>query len=394
MAKTILTEEILQAAVAGGSLYGGGGGGSPELGLRLGKMALDTSRRAATASPVEPTVEDVSGAADRDPARHGQGLTLIDLDDLPDDAILLTVSAVGSPAGKGSHAGAAEYARAVEFFRDKTGCEVAGLIANECGGLATVNGWIQAAGTGLPVVDAPCNGRAHPTGIMGSMGLHRIKGYESVQTVVGGSREAGTYLEVLIHGSLSFADGVVRQSAAHTGGLVAVARNPVTVSYAREHNAAGAIARCIQVGKAMMEASSPDERISAASRAARGSVALRGVVAKKTLVSAGGFDTGTLTVESGDGSFELSFWNEYITLERTDGDGVHRLATFPDLIATMDLDSGYPVSSAAVREGQGIAVVVVPQSELILGAGVKDSALYVDVEKTVGKDVIRYAFGH
>ncbi|HHX27900.1 MAG TPA: DUF917 family protein [Firmicutes bacterium] len=372
---TILNEEILQAAVIGGSFYGGGGGGSPALGMRLGKMALSMSGSTGSGAEVK-------------------GLTLVDLDDLPDDAVLLTVSAVGSPAGKGHHAGPEEYARAVEFFRDQTGRQVAGLITNECGGLATVNGWIQSAGTGLPLVDAPCNGRAHPTGIMGSMGLHLIEGYESVQAVVGGSREAGTYLEVLIHGSLDFADGVVRQAAAHTGGLVAVARNPVTVSYAREHNAIGAITRCIQVGKAMLAAHPGEERISRTAGASRGTVSLRGVVARKTLVSAGGFDTGVLQVESGDESFELTFWNEYITLEKVGLGQPGRLATFPDLIATLDLDSGDPVSSADVKEGQGIAVVVVPASELLLGAGVKDPGLYKAVEETVGKDVIRYVFGN
>jgi DUF917 family protein len=371
VATTVLNEEILEAAVAGGSFYGGGGGGSPELGMRLGKMALEMKRAGDSPS--------------------GSGLTLVDLDDLPEDAVLLTVSAVGSPAGKGYHAGAEEYARAVRFFCEKTGLKVSGLIANECGGLATVNGWIQSAGTGLPVVDAPCNGRAHPTGIMGSMGLHRVKGYESIQAVVGGSREEGTYLEVLIHGSLDFADSVVRQAAAYTGGLVAVARNPVSASYAGEHNAVGAISRCIRVGKAMLEAHHGEERILAAAEASRGSLALRGVVAKKVLVSSGGFDTGVLAVESGNETNELTFWNEYITLERTDG-AFKRLATFPDLITTLDLDTGYPVSSAEVKEGQGIAVVTVPRRELILGAGVRDPELYKAVEQAVGKDVIRYVF--
>ena len=117
---------------------------------------------------------------------------MISLDEVPDDAILLTVSAVGSPAGKGHHAGPEEYARAVDLFCRQTGIKVAGLITNECGGLATVNGWIQSAATGLPIVDAPCNGRAHPTGTMGSMGLHLDPHYESLQTV--GSREDGTHL--------------------------------------------------------------------------------------------------------------------------------------------------------------------------------------------------------
>ncbi|MGI6632465.1 MAG: DUF917 domain-containing protein [Bacillota bacterium] len=390
MAKVVLNEDILQAAVAGGSFYGGGGGGSPALGLRLGRLALGLESEKPLHRAGASGAEAPSPGASGRPGRPW----MISLDEVPDDAILLTVSAVGSPAGKGHHAGPEEYARAVDLFCRQTGIKVAGLITNECGGLATVNGWIQSAATGLPIVDAPCNGRAHPTGTMGSMGLHLDPHYESLQTVVGGSREDGTYLEVLIRGNLEFAGNVVRQAAAQAGGLVAVARNPVTAAYARDYGAIGAVAKCVEVGREMISAPSAEARIAATARASGGTVAVRGVVAKKELVSAGGFDTGTLVVKDEDSgeNYEITFWNEYITLERL-GAAESRLATFPDLIATIDAESGYPVSSADVKEGQRVAVVTVPASMLLLGAGVKDPGLYAAVERTVGKEVIKYAFG-
>ena len=63
------------------------------------------------------------------------------------------------------------------------------------GGEATVNGWLQAAVLGLPLVDLPCNGRAHPTGVMGSMNLHKITDYKTVQACVGGNPETGSHVE-------------------------------------------------------------------------------------------------------------------------------------------------------------------------------------------------------
>ncbi|MEW6723346.1 MAG: DUF917 family protein [Bacillota bacterium] len=103
--------------------------------------------------------------------------------------------------------------RAVELLRDALGVRIGGLITNENGGSATVNGWIQAATLGLPVVDAPCNGRAHPTGLMGSMGLHRSPGYLSLQAAVGGDPNQGRYLEITAAGSLAGASATVRQAS-------------------------------------------------------------------------------------------------------------------------------------------------------------------------------------
>jgi hypothetical protein len=90
---------------------------------------------------------------------------------------------------------------------------IAGLISNECGGTATTNAWLQAASLGLPVVDAPCNGRADPTGMMGSMGLHAQAGYVSQQAAAGRDAGAGRYVEMSVSGSLETTSGLVRQAA-------------------------------------------------------------------------------------------------------------------------------------------------------------------------------------
>lgn len=354
MGRLKLTRELVEAAVTGGSFYGGGGGGSAASGREMGLLAVSLG----------------------DPV-------LVDLSELEDDALVLTVSAVGAPAAAGSHAKAYHFVRAVQVFLEHVGVKVSGFITNECGGLATVNGWVQSAIFGIPVVDAPCNGRAHPTGTMGSMGLHRVPGYMSLQAAVGGSEENGTYLEVFVRGSLERAASMVRQASVQAGGLVAVARNPVKVSYARNNAAVGAINRCIQVGLKMLEAQgrSAWAVIEAAAGAARGRVVCAGKVVQKHLETKGGFDVGTVRLETGH---ELTFWNEYITLETEDGT---RLATFPDLIATMNVQSGMPLSSAEIEVGHEVAVVVVPQDQLILGAGARDRSLYVAVEKATGKKI-------
>ena len=160
------------------------------------------------------------------------GVNLVDIDEVDPEALLLTCSAVGAPAAGDACASPEAAGRVVTILERFEDLSVGGLITNECGGSAICNGWVPAAMTGRPVVDAPCNGRAHPTGLMGSMGLHRDAAYRSVQAAAGGNPEKGTYLEAIFRGPMEAVSALVRQSSVRAGGLVSVARNPVSASYA------------------------------------------------------------------------------------------------------------------------------------------------------------------
>jgi DUF917 family protein len=106
-------------------------------------------------------------------------------------------------------------------------------------------------------------------------------------------------------------------------------------------------------------------------------------VQRITIQTKGGFDLGQIDLQGG---YELTFWNEYMTLER---EGQH-LATFPDLIATLATDKVRPLPSAEVQEGQKVLVIRVPKERLRLGAGMRQAALFHIAEEAVGKELIRY----
>ena len=63
----------------------------------------------------------------------------------------------------------------------------------------------------------------------------------SVQAAAGGDPAQGRHIELVVSASLSSASQMVRQAAVCAGGMVAVARNPVSVAYARENAAPGAV---------------------------------------------------------------------------------------------------------------------------------------------------------
>lgn len=356
-----LTEQHARAAVLGGAVLGGGGGGSMKDGLEAAQLAL----------------------------RIGD-IALTPLSAMRDGQTLLTVSAVGAPAAKERYVRPASFIRAVELFRQHYGVQPDGLITNECGGNATVNGWLQAAVLQLPLVDAPCNGRAHPTGIMGSIGLHRDNSYRSRQTAAGGNPARGLYVEVAVEGSLSSAASMIRNASVQAGGLVAVARNPIDAAYARENTAAGAITQCIELGEAMLAAQEKHAAMAADAAAdyLQGKIIARGRVAEVSLETRGGFDVGRVMVEGGRGKTEMTFWNEYMTLE-FDGE---RLGTFPDLIATLDAGTGLPLSTADIAAGQEVAILWAHRDRLLLGAGMRDAALFAQAEQAVDRSLVPYVF--
>jgi hypothetical protein len=216
---------------------------------------------------------------------------------------------------------------------------------------------------------------------MGSMNLTELESYVSIQAAVGG--KGSRYIEMCARGSLEKMAALVRRTSVEAGGMVAVARNPVLVAYVKENGCPGAIQQAIQIGEQML-AHSGMKAVEAVTSFLRGRIVETGVVSQYELTSTGGFDVGRLNI----GSLELTFWNEYMTLEAKG----ERLATFPDLIMTFDAESGLPLESARIVNGQKAAVIVVLRENLLLGSPMRNKKLFVPVEEAIGKPMIKYLF--
>jgi DUF917 family protein len=351
LAKITLDKKMVEYAVYGGAVLGGGGGGWIEDGLQIGNLALEI------------------------------GLPqLLTVDELKEEDLLVTVSLVGAPAAKNKFVKPIHYSRALDILSQKIGKPIQGIITNENGAGTTVNGWFQSAVTGIPVIDIPCNGRAHPTGSMGSMNLSEHVDYVSHQAAVGG--KGSNYMEMSISSSLDKAATMIRKASIEAGGLLAVARNPVTVAYAKANGAAGAIQQAIEVGEALLSHHG-EAAIEAVVKKLGGIVVTEGIVTDFILETTGGFDVGTVTIND---AYEMTFWNEYMTIEKN---GV-RFGTFPDLIMTLDAKTAEPIVTAAIQKGQHIAVIVVPKENLILSSTMKNEKLMKPIEEIIMKSILSF----
>ncbi|MCM3314474.1 DUF917 family protein [Psychrobacillus sp. MER TA 17] len=349
MARTVLTAEMVEQAVYGGAILGGGGGGWIAQGLEKGRAAL-----------AKGTVE------------------LISIDELNDDDEAVCVSLVGAPAAKDQYVDDNQLLMTVELLQKNYPGTIKAIMTNENGAATTVNGWLQAALTGLPVIDAPCNGRAHPTGGMGALNLSEQQDYVSYQAAAGGFGSHA--ISGFVSGTLDYVGNVIRRMSVEAGGMVGVARNPVSVAYVKAHGAVGGISKAMEIGKAFLAEKEGSSKIEAVTAALHGRVVKVGHVSGFELKTEGGFDVGRLDVDG----IELTFWNEFMTLEENG----ERKGTFPDLIMTFDADTGQPVVSAEVKNGQKLAVICVPQSELLLSSTMKNERLLRTIEPVIQKKIV------
>ncbi|MFV0383482.1 DUF917 family protein [Paracoccus sp. (in: a-proteobacteria)] len=341
--KRELTIDDVEAAVLGGAILGGGGGGFIDAGLDAARLALQFG------TPQLWSVDEFN----------------------PED-LSVTVALVGAPAAPNPFLQPRHHLRSLELLQRELpqGRRLAAINTNENGAQTTVNGWFHAALSGLPVIDLACNGRAHPSSQMGALGLHAEPDYLSLQGFAGGKPEY--YVEGSLAGRLDATSGVVRRASVDAGGLVTVARNPVTVDYARRNGAPGAISAAIALGRAYMQGGMPG-----AVAHLRGTVMAEGVVTAYRCDQREGLDIGLVELDDGTA---LHFVNEYMVAEQ----GGTRHSRFPELIMTFD-ENGRPLVSAHVRKGQRISVIHAPASSLLLSRTMTMPELYRPLEDAIGR---------
>lgn len=357
----ILVERDIEAAVRGGSVFAAGGGGWADHGRMLGREAI------AAGKP-----------------------ELVGADEIPDDAWIATAAAIGAPAGTTAWQMLGEdYVRAVRLLQDALGAPLYGLMIGQNGRSSTLNAWLPGAVLGTKVIDAVGDLRAHPTGDMGSIGLASDPA-PTIQTVAGGNRAAGAYLELVVRAAVAKASPVLRTASDQSGGFIASCRNPVRAAYVKAHAAWGGITMALDLGAAILAAEprGGDAVIAAICDATRGAIIGSGpVTAKDVAYTRDAFDVGTVTVGAGRHALVLHVMNEYMAVDDAEG---RRVAGYPDVITTL-APSGDPVSVGDIRPGMELLVLRVAKDVIPLSSSVFDPSVYPAVERALGITLADYA---
>ncbi len=294
---------------------------------------------------VEPALAQAAAAVEA----HGP-VQVVDLDDLPDDLLVMPLAGWGAPTVAieklGSGREAETLRRAAERWH---GRPVGALMAGEIGGGNGVTPLAWAASMGLPVADADGMGRAFPEGPQVAM---HVAGLSAAPAFL--ADEHGNVV------TLEPVDGDWYERLARTvtvafGGSAWGADFVMTVAVARAATIRGSVSRALAIGRARRDAG-----VDGILAVTAGIRLIGGKVIEVERRTTEGFARGHVVVvgtgEDVGREVRLHVQNE--NLRATEGD--RTLAVVPDLVSVLDEATGIAIPTERVRYGHRVAVVAMP----------------------------------
>ncbi|MFT4220409.1 MAG: DUF917 domain-containing protein [Microbacterium sp.] len=324
----LIDEEALNDITFGSTVFGSGGGGDPYIGTLLARDAI----------------------------RRFGPVPLVDVEEVPDDANVVFIAGMGAPGVLVEKLPRAEeYDRVLRLFEERMGVKYDYVCPAEAGGLNAVTPFATAAVARIPVIDADGMGRAFPHLEMVTPTLYGGKGTPMMMV-----DEHGNDLFMVCKEN-SWAEVIARSAAVASGANTAMALYPMTGAQAKAWLVRGVLSASVKLGQAIRQARAEHRSaVRAVIDTQNGILLFEGKIEHIERRNEGGWTFGQSTI-SGVGADEgramiLHSQNEHLIAER-DGEIV---ATTPDLIMTLELDSGEPIPAEEIRYGFRVAVIGLP----------------------------------
>ena len=325
-------EDNLEAIAMGAGILGTGGGGNPYIGQLRARQAIK----------------------ERGP------VTVLDPEELPDDAQVICVGGIGAPTvgvEKVRDLQSLYALRAIEAF---TGKKATALISNEIGGSNSVEPLIPAAMTGLPVVDADGMGRAFPEFQMKTFFVYGVPWCPMAI-----ADEKGNTVVIPETISPAWAERLARAITVQMGCVACYAVAPMTAEQVRRTAVLNTLSLARDLGNAVINArASGKDPLEAILGTCPGKILFNGKIADVERRTTAGFARGSLSIEGlGDYNGErlaIEFQNENLIARRDE----QIVCTVPDLICVVDSETGEPVTTELLRYGLRVTVLGLPAPDL------------------------------
>ncbi|GLW05476.1 hypothetical protein Misp01_06060 [Microtetraspora sp. NBRC 13810] len=312
----------------GAAILGTGGGGDPYVGRLLAASAL---------------------------REHGP-VRLVTLDELPPGASVLPVAMMGAPTVMVEKLPSNDQvALAARTLAAYLGRELTHIACAEAGGVNSLIPMVAAAQLGLPLVDADAMGRAFPEL---QMVLPTLYGIQATPMAIADEKGNRGVLDTVDN---HWAERLARSVTVDMGCSAMISLFAMTGGQARESLVPGTLSLCAELGALLRTARAGHaDPVAAVVDRLGGHALFTGKVTDVARRTTTGFARGeaTLTGTDGDSGAELvlRFQNEHLIAER---DGVP-VASVPDLICTLDRETGEAITTESLRFGQRLAVIAAP----------------------------------
>jgi uncharacterized protein len=277
-------------------------------------------------------------------------VTITDLDDLPDETLVLPVGAWGAPTvGLEKLGSGREGLALVAAAEHALGRRVGALMAGEIGGANGILPVSLAARTGLPVADADGMGRAFPYG------------YQVAMHVAGRSPSPAFLADE--HGNVvtiepvdaDWYERLARGVTVMFGTTAVGADHAMDVASARHVTVRGTVSLACRIGAAHRT-----NGLGGVLEATGGRRIATGKVVDLERRTEGGFARGTVTLDgTGDDAgrrLHISVQNENLVVTEQD----RILASVPDLITLLDEASAIAIPTERVRHGERVHLIAMP----------------------------------
>ncbi|HGG05263.1 MAG TPA: DUF917 domain-containing protein [Aliiroseovarius sp.] len=351
-----ILDEDLDAIEIGAAILGTGGGGNPY----IGKLRC------------------------REELKKGRKIKVVPLDELPDEALVVSLGGIGAPVvGIEKIEQGEECLNAMRALEDNLGVRIDALISSEIGGSNAMEPMLTAAQAGIPVVDGDGMGRAFPEMQMCTWSIY---GHTSTPSAM--ADEKGNIVIIAKTRDEVWVETLARANVVAMGAAAAIAMAPMKGSYVKTAAVPHTITQALSLGRAVMGAhKSNTDPIAAVLAHEDGALLMTGKITDLKRHLKGGFAVGHVEVD-GFGDFasdtgRIDIQNEFLVFHRN---GRVEICV-PDLIVVLDVDTGLPIGTEMLRYGQRIAVLALPCHALLR----TEKALAVVGPKAFGYDDITFS---
>ncbi len=342
MSLRLSTADLVDLA-RGAAFLGTGGGGNPYVGRLMVELAMRET---------------------------GRDVELMDLADVPDDALVIPTAMMGAPTCIVEKL--PQGLEAVASFRRleaHLGRSAFATMPIEAGGVNSMIPLVVALRLGIPVIDADGMGRAFPELFHETFHIYGVSGTPLVIT-----NDHHDQAVVDTHDNFMM-EWLARGLTIRMGGVAYIAEYPMDGLTAKRASVAGTIGIGLKIGRAIRQAREHHRDPFAHLSATLGETSYR--VAKVIFVgkivevyrrTAEGFAKGMVRIQETDvpagrdaDLLEIEFQNENLIARA----GARVLAVVPDLICILDGETAEPITTEELRYGQRVQVMAVSVPEIM-----------------------------